>query len=184
MSCRGLHIALNDEELLLLEANSPDEMADYIAEVLEETKIGTPDCCETDKSWAYIHSAFNGTDPDGPLEMRVEPKVGFFSRLLGKKLEGVGHEKYTIMGHDPLLVSDVYYIGIVDSDRVQSVADALSAIPTESLGEQVRKMHRKFDASGSEGDAAEYAMGWYPDLVEFYRQATKNNKHVIFTVDY
>jgi hypothetical protein len=184
MSCLGLHIAINDEELALLEANSPDEMPDYIAEVLEVTKFGTPDCCETDKSWAYIHSAFNGTDPDGPLEMGVEPKAGLFSRLLGKKFDAAGQEKYAIMGHDPLLVSDDFYIGIVDSDRAQGLADALSAIPTESLGELVWKMHRKFDASGSDTDAAEYAMGWYPNLVEFYRQAAKNNKHVIFTVDF
>jgi hypothetical protein len=162
-----------------------EERADHIANELEAAKFGSIDACETDKSWAYIHSALNGTDPDGPLVVGSAQKSGFLSRLFGgRPSDDAGEAKFAIAGHDHVLRSEDYYIGLVDAARVETVAASLQAMPNDTLGQRVKAAHRRHQASGSADEAAEYAMGWYPGLVEFYRAAADAKKHVIFTVDY
>jgi Domain of unknown function (DUF1877) len=184
MGMLGLHIALNDDELAELMAIPEGERADYVSETFEVAKFGTPECCETDRSWAYIHSALNNTDPDGPLEIGNEPKQGVFARLLGGKANPEDQSRYAIMGHDHILISEDYYIGLVQKERASGIADALESISVDILGDRVRKVHAKFNASGSADDAAEYAMGWYPGVVEFFRTASSYGKNIIFTVSY
>jgi len=190
MSARGLHLALDDDELRALLALADEAKFDHINEELEESKFHTPDACETDKSWAYIHSAFNGTDPDGPLTRPTpnRPSVSIIRRLLGRQpdvpAQREGAERLAIAGSQALLLTDDFYIGLVPSDEVGSVADALEGIPTGELERRVGQMHRRFKASGSPDDAAEYAGGWYPNLVAFFRSAADSGKHVIFTVDF
>jgi Domain of unknown function (DUF1877) len=185
MGMLGLHIALTDDELAQLRSVPPEEQSDFVSENFEVEKFGSPDCCETDKSWAYIHSALNGTDPDGPLEIGQEKQPGFFSRLLGQKPVLIENQaKFAIMGHDHILSSEDYYIGFAARERVDGIATALGAITADELGDLVRQVHQKFNASGTADDAAEYAMGWYPEVVSFYRHAADSGKHVIFTVSY
>ena len=184
MGMLGLHIALNDDELSELRAIPEAERADFVSETIEASKFGTPDCCETDKSWAYIHSALNSTDPDGPLEIGHEEQPGLLARLLGKKASPENQSKFAIMGHGHVLMSEDYYIGFVQKERVSGIADALEAISVDDLGDKVRTVHARFNASGSADDAAEYAMSWYPGLVKFFRTAAGNKKNVIFTVDF
>jgi hypothetical protein len=185
MSGRGVHIALTNAELDQLRAIAAEDQADYVANDLEEVKFGTADACETDKSWAYIHAALNDVDPDGPLVMKSERKAGFLARLFDRhESVDAGEAKFAIMGHEPLLSTEDYYIGLVDADKVSAVASALEEIPTEALGDRVRTVHQHFRASGSPEVAAEYVTGWYPGLVEFYRAAANARKHVIFTVDF
>jgi hypothetical protein len=184
MGMLGLHIALNDDELAELWAIPEAERAGYVSETFETAKFGTPDCCETDRSWAYIHSALNGTDPDGPLEIGNEPKPELLTRLFNKKVSLENQSKYAIMGHGHVLMSDDYYIGFVQKERVSGIADALESISVDALGDKVRMVHTQFSASGSADDAADYAMGWYPGVVEFFRAAAGNEKNVIFTVSY
>jgi hypothetical protein len=184
MGMLGLHIALSDDELSQLRSVPAKEQGSFISETFEVEKFDSPDCCETDKSWAYIHSALNGTDPDGPLEIGREEQSGFFSRLLGKKPILENQAKFAIMGHDHILSSDEYYIGFTAKERVDEIATALSAITTDELGDLVCQVHRKFNASGTSDDAAEYAMSWYPEVVSFYRHAADTGKNIIFTVSY
>jgi hypothetical protein len=184
MGMVGLHIALTDEELSQLRSVPADQKADFIGETFETEKFGSPDCCETDRSWAYIHSALNGTDPDGPLEIGHEVQSGFFSRLLGKQPVFENQAKFVIMGHDHILSSEDYYVGFVARERVDGIATALDAITTDELGDLVRQVHRKFNASGTPEEAADYAMGWYPGVATFYNYAADAGKNVIFTVSY
>jgi hypothetical protein len=189
MSALGLHLALSDDELRVLRSLPDEDKADHIAEDLEAAKIDTPDGCQTDKSWAYIHAAFNGTDPDGPLDMAPSPPpLSFFQRLFGRQREvsaaAAGAERLAIVGSEALLSTDDYYIGLIPSDGVGSVADALERISEEELQQRVRHVHGEFEASGSADDAADYAGGWYPGLQAFFRHAADSGKHVIFTVDF
>jgi hypothetical protein len=183
MSGRGLHLALTDQELSNLRKQSAEHQADYIGEALEAVKFDTDDACETDKSWAYIHSALNGTDPDGPLAMGAQPKQVFLSGIFGRTQQ-ISDGRYAIMGDSAVLDSEDYYIGLIASDRVPTVWTALAAISTDELGRLVKEVHRKFAASGSAADAADYAMSWFPALVQFYSGAADTRKHVIFTVDF
>ncbi|MBX9859148.1 MAG: YfbM family protein [Sphingomonas sp.] len=187
-------MALTDEELERLRAISSDEQPDFIGEEFEQAKFGTVDACETDKSWAYIHSALTGADPDGPLRMpepKSSKKTSFFASLFGAKASTIanleppqGDERKAIMGGEALLDADDYYIGLTRSGDVAAVASALERVSNGELGQKIQNMHRRFDASGSAEESADYAMGWYPDLVTFFRAAANANKHVIFTVDF
>ena len=185
MSGRGLHIALTDAELAQLEAMPADEIPDFIANELEEKKFGTPDACETDKSWAYIHSALNGTDPDGELTLAPPAKSGLISRLFGPKpLPDVGAAKYAIIGTRQLVDSDDYFVGLVPADQVEVVSACLGLVPEGHFRDRVDVIHKRFGASGNASDASEYALGWLPGLVEFFDTAAKAKKNVIFTVDF
>lgn len=185
MSGRGLHLALTDQELSDLREQASEHQADYIGETFEAAKFDTDDACETDKSWAYIHSALNGTDPDGPLIMGAQPKPGFLNGIFGRaQQKQISDERYAIMGDSAVLDSEDYYIGLIAKDRVPAVSTALAAFSTDELGRLVKEVHRKFAASGSAADAADYATGWFPALVKFYASAADARKHVIFTVDF
>ena len=184
MSGRGLHIALTDAELAQLEALDIDEIPDFVANEVEEAKIGTSDACETDKSWAYIHSALNGTDPDGELKL-ASPKTGVLSRLLGPKpLPDVGAAKYAIIGTRQLVDSDEYFVGLVPASQLELVSTCLGLIPESHFRDRVKTVHGQFRAAGTAEDACEYALGWLPGLIEFFEAATKAKKNVIFTVDF
>jgi hypothetical protein len=176
MGMLGLHIALTDDELAKLKSVPADQQSGFVSETFEVEKFGSPDCCETDRSWAYIHAGLNGTDPDGPLELGHESQPSFFGRLIGAKPIQQSQAKFAIIGHDHILSSEDYYIGLVTKERVDGVAVALEAVSTEELGDLVRQAHRQFSASGTADDAAEYAMGWYPEFVEFYRHASDAQK--------
>ncbi len=185
MSGRGLHIALTDAELAQLETMAADELPDFIANELEEKKFGTPDACETDKSWAYIHSALNGTDPDGELSLATPAKSGLMSRLFGPKpLPDVGAAKYAIIGTRQLVDSDNYFVGLVPAEQVEVVSACLGLIPEGHFRDRVHIVHKQFHAAGSASDVTEYALGWLPGLVEFFDNAAKAKKNVIFTVDF
>lgn len=193
MAGRGLHLALTDEELNALCAlRSVEDQISHIGSDIETTKFGTPDACETDKSWAYIHATLTGTDPDGPLEIPSEPAPrtsdSFLARLFGRSTPSPvapgGAERYAIMGQRALLSTDDYYVGLVPKEEVAAVASALGLIAAQELGRRLAEVHRRFGASGDPGEAVEYALGWYPNLVVFYREAAEHGKHVIFTVDF
>lgn len=185
MSGRGLHIALSDDELDRLWMIDLDERADYIGNYFEEEKFGTEDACETDKSWAFMHSALNDADPDGPMMIAQAPEGGFFSKLFGRrKKPSFGEARFAIMGHAYVLQSDDYYIGLIEADRIEEVAADLSKISVTEMGRLVRENHVTFQASIAPETASEYAMGWYEDLVTFFQTAARAKKNVIFTVDF
>ncbi|MFT4026878.1 MAG: DUF1877 family protein [Novosphingobium sp.] len=188
---RGLHLALTSDELKVLSELSDGEQPEHIANHLEATKFDTTDACETDKSWAYIHSALTRTDPEGPLaipEKSAATSQGLFSRLFGSRVpigsDEIDAERYAVMGKMPLLVSEGYYIGVVPRETVGAVAKALGKISSDLLAERLHEVHDLFSAEGDPVQAANYATGWYPGLVSFYERAAEAQKHVIFTVDF
>ena len=185
MSFRGLHLAISDSELTRLCALNPADRPDHVSEVLEEEKCGTVDACETDKSWAYIHAALNECDPEGAIEIPSKRSGGLLKRLFGRSDDDqLAKARFAVMGMDPLFASDEFYIGLVPRSEVRGVATALNQISKEELAARLIQLHQQFAAKRPAGEAADYAMGWYPGLVEFYDRAAAAGKNVIFTVDY
>lgn len=189
MSGRGLHLALSDEEFHTLRLLSEPEQVEHIGNVLETAKFGSDDACETDKSWAYIHAALTGSDPDGPLqfpEPRPAQPNSFLGALFGKKSVAVesADARHAILGCEALLLAEDYYIGLIPASDVLRVSSALQSVSTDDLGQRVRAVHESYKASGSADEAVDYATGWYSGLVAFFSRAANTNKHVIFTVDF
>jgi len=159
---------------------------DHIAEELEQSKFGTDDCCETDRAWAYIHSALNLTDPDGPLIFRVAEQPGFLDRLLGKKPQEFERRpaQMAFLGEEQLRNDENGTVGLMTSSTVALVAEDLERISPNDLERGLRAALVKFGASGSADNAVEYWQSWYSGLVDFFRKAASNGKNVIFTVSY
>lgn len=175
MGMLGLHLRLTDQELTAVRAHDGySSMLDFINNELEEAKFASGDVAETDKSWAYIHSALLGIDPDGPLER--EPGDA--------SLADASDARYVIMGREVLESSDDSYIGLTRASDIPSVAAALGAISAEDLGKRVARAHQRFGAMGEADDAAEYAASWFDGLVEFYRVTAERGEHVVFTVSF
>ena len=185
MSLRGLHIALTDDELSDLQALSSDEVAEFISNELEEKKFGTVDAFETDKSWGYIHSALNGTDPDGDLGPASQAN-GVIMLHSSKPilLPDVGAAKFLIIGTEQLLVSKDYFVGLIQAANVKSVESSLRSITGGYFRERLQIVHEHFKASGNTHEVCEYALGWLPGLTKFFSAAAKSGKNVIFTVDF
>lgn len=171
----GLHLRVNDAELMALAAHEGfASVMEYITEQLEEAKFGSGDVAETDKSWAYIHSALLGIDPDGPLEREPEDAA----------LAEPGLARFVIMGTEVLEASDDAYVGLTRKPQVGEVAAALAAISLDDLSARVKRAHQRFGAVGDAGEAAEYAASWFDGLIDFYRETAARGDHVVFTVSF
>src|SRR5215203_2129657 len=126
MPNRGLHMALTDEELRELLALPVEDRTDHIGEELEESKCGTPDGCETDKAWAFIKSALEDEGSG--------TQSGILGKLLGKS-RSENYAQFAILGQEEIAAEDGYYIGLVRSAVVPSVATELEKISPEQIGE-------------------------------------------------
>ncbi|MEL6531266.1 MAG: DUF1877 family protein [Pseudomonadota bacterium] len=191
----GLHLRLTDQELVNIEA-LPNSRAinEYITEELEEAKFESGDVAETEKSWAYIHAAMMGADPDGPLEREPsifsQPSKGFFGKLFGTKEQAskpwrdTGRAKYVIIGVETLVSDEDHFFGLTKKTDVGTVSSALGKISSEELRRLVVQSHERFEAMGDARECAEYADSWFPGLVEFFRKTAERNEHVLFTVNF
>jgi hypothetical protein len=169
----GLHLRLTDSELAAAAAHvGYDSIIDYIINEVEEAKFASGDVAQTDKSWAYIHSALLGIDPDGPLDL--EPQDA--------SLADTSNARYVIMGREVLESDDNGYVGLTRALDVPAVAAALADISVEDLAARVARTHRRFEAMGDAEEAAEYAASWFEGLVAFYVSTAQRNEHVLFTV--
>ena len=191
----GLHLRVTDEELAHIEGLSSEaEIDEYLVEELEELKFESGDVAETDKSWAYIHSALMGADPDGPLErsptQTLQQNQGFLKRLFGTNPIAPapwidnGPAKYAIVGFEDVVSSEAMHLGLSRKGEVTRIAQTLQEISTEDLKRLVMEAHRRFDAAGDADEAADYAASWYEGLVEFYRRSAEVDQHVIFSVSF
>lgn len=171
----GLHLRVNDAELAAIAAHGGyASVMEYITEELEESKFGGGDVAETDSSWAYIHSALLGIDPDGPLLREPEDAA----------LAESGMARFAIMGTEVLEASEDAYVGLTRKPQVGEVAAALAAISLDDLPARVTRAHQRFGAMGNAGEAAEYAASWFEGLVDFYRETAARGDHVVFTVSF
>lgn len=167
MGVRGVHFAIDDAALAALKAQKPEARLDYVAEVIE-APWDEANLCETDSAWAYIHAALTDTDPDGDF---VRVPVTRPAQL-------------AIQGSVALVESDEGLINLIASSEVPAVAADLASIDGKTIGEKAHDVVVRFEPSGDPADAADYVLGWYPGLVEFFERAAAAGKNIIFTVNY
>ena len=169
---RGLHIALTDAELRELYAS--DDVVAHVGGYLEELKFGTPDTCETDKAWRYIHEALNSSRDVADRSGRPLKRPRF---VLWR------YERYAICGIDTLLDQEDYFIGGSRPSDVKIIAISLAGISTDEMRARLWRLYADLPDFDEPAEIADYVLQWYPQLVGFYRGAAEGRKHVIFTVD-
>ena len=162
----GLHMAIDESELIALMSTPEGKRADFATE-LEERKSGTRSAYATDKAWVFLHEALNDCDPFGSYA------------LPGGLVE---MDRYAIIGGEDLEQADDYYIGLLRSEFVGPVADTLDRYTDADIARRVMATHERLGLSNGAQDAAYAAENW-PGFTAFYRNARDAGDHVIFTVD-
>lgn len=161
MGCRGVHFAITDEDLAALRLAGSDEAVMEIVEAIEE-RWDDGFVCETDKAWDAIHRCLT----DGNLEFA----------------NGTDPLRLCVLGGEQLFEGDDYIVALVTHERLRPLADALSAVTAEFIGERYSQLPDDYDQPKSQEDC-QYTWDWFSELPTFFDRAEKAGRHVIFTVD-
>jgi hypothetical protein len=160
MGCRGVHFAINDQQVeRLLGAEDDDELVEIVEEIEEEWEA----VFETDKAWDALHRCLsNGT-------LNVE--------------EGEPPLNRVFLGGRMLNESDDYFVVLVTPAEVKQISGALASV-TESW---LRERYFELPFSDYQGEKSsedwEYTLSSFQGLPEFFARAASEGRHVIFTVD-
>jgi hypothetical protein len=159
---RGVHFAITEAETVKLqEADGKEELRIIIQEGIEKT-WDKHYLFETNKAWEALARCLS----DGTLNIRRgEPP-------LNKCFTG-GHFLVSPRGN--------YYVVLLMPAEVQDVARALASVTKEWLRERYFGLEFP-DYEKSEEDW-EHTWSSFQGLPEFFANAAKDGRHVIFTVD-
>ena len=160
MGCRGLHIALSNEQTARLTAAKHDADALEIIRAIEE-EWDEPHLQETDKSWDAMHRCLS----DGSLNVQG----------------GEYPLNRCVLGGRQLYYGGDHVISFVPAHEVVDVAETLKHV-TESLFRE-----RFFALAAYEGpkdeDDFEYTWAYFEEVREFYARAATEQRAVAFSVD-
>jgi len=158
----GVHFALGTEDEARLLAAAGDD--DAVLDVVEDIEMGSRDStsCDMDKAWDAIHRCLT----DGRLEY----------------LNGTYPLRAAVLGGRQLIEDEDYTVSYVNADQVRDVAAALEGVDEEWL----RSRYATLDLAeyGPEHGEEDFGYTWdyLQDLQEFYAEAAKAGRAVIFTV--
>lgn len=166
MGGRGVHFAVNaqDEQRLLAAGRGGDHAAVSKIVVELEDAWAQPHLLETDNAWDAIHRCLtDGTlDPDG----------------------GSYPLSHAVLGGEQLGDGEDGWVCYVSAEQVDEVAEALSGVTEEWLGERYARLSdTDYDGPDDEDDLA-YVQENLTELRAFYELATKEARAVIFTVEH
>lgn len=164
MGCRGVHFAITDAVRdQLLAAEDDDELCEIVAEI--EEAWDRPHLCETDKAWDGIHRTLT----DGTLLTEEEGEADPLS--------------LAVLGGRTLNDGDDYFVVLVEASDVPRVAEALGRLTIDDI--RARYLGTPFpDYQYGEKDEEDFAYTWghLESLSEFFSNASRSGRHVIFTV--
>ena len=178
MGCLAVLFALDEQQVLNLEAVPRQDRAYYMHEEIEEIFFDEyPEYTqELDKAWDAIHRTLNG----GELDYNEDTQPLCYAVLAGKPLYGVEFENgeyITPEGEE----SDI--ITLKTPEQVARVAAELPKITEE----QFREWYYNIDEDDycypiSEEDF-NYTWEWFSNSIPFWKRAAAEKKYVLFTVD-
>lgn len=158
----GVHFALSGtDEARLLAAESDEDVIAVVEEIEETSEL--VEHCDTDKAWEAIHRAFT----DG----RLEYENGTFPLNL------------VILGGRQLIDELEYTVSYVSAEQVAAVAEALDIVEEEWFRARYFALDPAEYGEPPSEDDFEYTWESVQDLREFYAEAAKAGRAVIFTVD-
>ena len=162
MGCRGVHFAIQPNEMQrLIDAADDSVRLEIIEEIEEAWEDGFH--FETDKAWDAIHRSLT----DGNLEWD----------------NGVYPTKMAILGGESLCQTSDYIICLVKPECVADVAKSLEGVTKESL----RAGYERIAPSDYQGEISnedfEYTWESFVGLPAFFQAAHKAGRAVIFTTD-
>jgi hypothetical protein len=165
MSCRGVHLALDDDDVAALRAVDEDERADYATEILEE-KFATAYKSryqQSDKAWDAMHRALT----DGELEWD----------------NGSYPLNHVIMGGEVMYPEDDYLISLKTPAQVREIAAALREVGRERLRAGYDRIDRNSYGCPKSDEDFDYTWTWFAGVAAFYQRAAEAGSWVLFMAD-
>jgi len=160
MSMIGNYYRVSREQLEELLKNP-----ELVSEVVFGKEEG-PSTLEIDKAWHGIHFLLTGNPWGGEPPLKY---IVLGGKALGKKGLGYGLPQY------------------ITSGQVKEAAKGLSEISMDELRKRYNP-DRFFDVDIYPGiwdegeEALDYLLGFFPDIVEFFESAAKNDQAIIFAI--
>lgn len=159
----GVHFALSDRVAAeLLDARGDDVRLGAVVEDIEET--GRSEfSCDTDKAWDPILCSLS--------------RAGYQRTPENWPAYGV------ILGDEDLNTdTDDQLITYLTPDRVAEVAAHLAGITESAFGAGYDTMPLDDRNPEYGADERTYAWGWLQEVLDFFQRATRDDRHVVFTV--
>jgi hypothetical protein len=166
MSCRGIFLALSDEDVAALLAKDGDAgRVAFLYEDLEERYFAEPQAwlAECDKAWDAMHRALT----DGSLDDAA----------------GAYPFAHVVLGGRQLHDGDEQILSLKSPAQVRVVAAALASITQDGF----RARYDSIDPEDYGMDLSDedfgYTWEWFQGVRDLFRVAAAADRHVLFSVD-
>jgi hypothetical protein len=166
MSCLGVLFSLDKVTVDKLKAfESDEERLDYLQMEIEEEYFNKyPDkLCELDKAWDAIHRT-----------------------LTNGKLEWTNGEyplNHIILGGEIMYFQQDYIMTLKTPEQVKDIFKKFDLVTKELFKERYFKIDKDLYGFETTEDDFEYTWTWFSQSREFWKQATNDNRYVLFTAD-
>jgi hypothetical protein len=166
MSCLGVLFSLDKVTVDKLKSfPSDEERLDYLQMEIEEEYFNKhPDkLAELDKAWDAIHRTLT----DGKLEWT----------------NGDYPLNHIILGGEILYFQQDYIMTLKTPEQVKDIFKSFDLVTKESFRDRYFKIDKDLYGSNTTEDDFDYTWTWFSQSREFWKQATEDNRYVLFTAD-
>ena len=166
MSCLGLHLALDDQQVAMLQSlGSDEERIEFVRAVLEPYFFEKAPHwkAESDKAWDAIHRSLS----DGTLS-----PVG-----------GAYPLNHLVLGGHQLCSARNHIISLKSPEQVRDVARALESMTKEDFSERYHLIDEEEYGYPLSDEDLEYSWFWFCVVRDIFIRTAETNRHIIFTVD-
>jgi hypothetical protein len=166
MSCLGVLFSLDKVTVDKLKAIESDEgRLDYLQIEIEEEYFNKhPDkLCELDKAWDAIHRTLT----DGKLEWT----------------NGDYPLNHVILGGEILYFQQDYIMTLKTPEQVKDIFKDFDLVTKDSFRNRYFKIDKDLYGFETTEEDFDYTWTWFSQSREFWKQATEDNRYVLFTAD-
>ena len=163
MACRGVHFALENQDVDRLLASSSDEGVLEILQEEIESKWDEDWLYESDKAWDAIHRCLSGGS------------LGFDSTNYPLSL--------AVLNGRQLYSKEDYVISLLEPKEVAEIASGLLSVDQAWLKLQYDSIDAEEYGVPKDQQDWEYTWEYFEGMVLFFQKAAHSGRHVVFSVD-
>jgi len=166
MSCLGVLFSLDKEAVGKLKSfESDEERLDYLQMEIEEEYFNKyPDkLCELDKAWDAIHRTLT----DGKLEWT----------------NGDYPLNHVILGGEILYFQQDYIMTLKTPDQVKDIFKNFDLVTKDIFRNRYFEIDKNLYGVDTTDEDFDYTWTWFSQSRNFWKQASEENRYVLFTAD-
>lgn len=162
---RGVHFALSNEDVSALRAieNDVDRLS-FLQEDIEERYLMRPRIyvAESDKAWDAIHRAFT---------------KGYLSWGGGEY-----PLNHVVLGGESLYAGSDYIMSLKTPEQVAEISGVIDSLSEDDFKRRFKSIPQEYYIGSLDDEGFSYTWHWFQAVCELYRRATREERHVLFTV--